>query len=107
MIVCMYMLLCHSHNMLLFVASAPIKDDASVDTASTIYTEEIVTYYHPVHRTYHGLLIGKGGSTLKRMKLETGSRIDIMNGKDSVMIKGTQDKVDHAIKVIDDFLQQV
>ncbi|SAM01747.1 hypothetical protein [Absidia glauca] len=86
--------------------SAPIKDDASVDTASTIYTEEIVTYYHPVHRTYHGLLIGKGGSTLKRMKLETGSRIDIMNGKDSVMIKGTQDKVDHAIKVIDDFLRQ-
>ncbi|KAI8344182.1 AKAP7 2'5' RNA ligase-like domain-containing protein [Chlamydoabsidia padenii] len=82
------------------------KDTGSVDTASTIYTEEIITYYHPVHHTYHGLLIGKGGSTLKRMKLETGSRIDIMNGKDLVMIKGTQDKVDHAIKVIDDFLQQ-
>ncbi|CAO3591398.1 unnamed protein product [Absidia cylindrospora] len=29
-----------------------------------------------------------------------------MNGKDLVMIKGTQDKVDHAVKVIDTFLQQ-
>ncbi|KAI8086115.1 AKAP7 2'5' RNA ligase-like domain-containing protein [Halteromyces radiatus] len=84
----------------------PSYDTDSIDTTTTIYTEEIVTHYHSVHRTYHGLLIGKGGSTLKRLKLETGTRIDIMNGKDSVMVKGTQDKVDQAIKVIDAFIQQ-
>ncbi|KAI8062732.1 AKAP7 2'5' RNA ligase-like domain-containing protein [Gongronella butleri] len=55
---------------------------------------------------YHGILIGKSGSTLKRLKLETGTRIDVMNGKDEVMIKGTQDKVDRAIQVIDAHLQQ-
>ncbi|ORX58314.1 hypothetical protein DM01DRAFT_1223172 [Hesseltinella vesiculosa] len=80
----------------------PSTDDAN----DTIYTDEIVTHYHPVQRTYHGFLIGKGGSTLKRMKLETGTRIDITDGEDLVMIKGTQDKVDNAIQVIDAFLQQ-
>ncbi|KAF7732357.1 activating signal cointegrator 1 complex subunit [Apophysomyces ossiformis] len=73
------------------------------DETDTIYTEEIVTYYHPVNRTFHGILIalGRGGSTLKQLKIETGARIDICNGKDSVMIKGTQDKVDKAKEAID------
>ncbi|KAI9312690.1 AKAP7 2'5' RNA ligase-like domain-containing protein [Dichotomocladium elegans] len=68
----------------------------------TIYTEEFITVYHPVHSKFHGTLIGRGGSTLKRLSRETGTRIDISKGRDTVMIKGTKEKVDRAIETIED-----
>ncbi|KAI9308882.1 AKAP7 2'5' RNA ligase-like domain-containing protein [Cunninghamella echinulata] len=83
-----------------------ILDTASVDTSTTIYTDEIITYYHPVQNIYHGLLIGKKGSTLKKLKLATGARIDVNSGKNSLMIKGVQPAIDHAIQLIDELLQQ-
>ncbi|KAG0188959.1 activating signal cointegrator 1 complex subunit [Apophysomyces sp. BC1034] len=81
-------------------------DNENKDEMDTIYTEEIVTYHHPVNRSFHGIIIGRGGSTLKQLKIETGARIDVSNGKDTVMIKGTQDKVDKAKETIDRLIKQ-
>ncbi|CDH49589.1 activating signal cointegrator 1 complex subunit1-like [Lichtheimia corymbifera JMRC:FSU:9682] len=70
----------------------------------TIYTEEIITYHHPVHPKFHGKLIGRGGSTLKSLRVKTGTRIDINKTRDTVMIKGTKDKVQNAANAIDEML---
>ncbi|CAO3616961.1 unnamed protein product [Cunninghamella blakesleeana] len=83
-----------------------ISDDTSINTTTTIYTDEIITYYHPVQNIHHGLLIGKKGSTLKRLKLTTGTRIDVNNGKNNVMIRGLQPQIDQAIQLIDDLITQ-
>ncbi|KAI7871145.1 AKAP7 2'5' RNA ligase-like domain-containing protein [Spinellus fusiger] len=73
---------------------------------STLYTEAIIIHRHPVNRNYHGMIVGKKGSTIKRLKIETGARIDITKGKDTIMIKGTQDNVDKAIQAIDAMVEE-
>ncbi|KAI9490925.1 AKAP7 2'5' RNA ligase-like domain-containing protein [Zychaea mexicana] len=76
------------------------------EEGGTIYTEEILTIHHPVHPKFHGILIGKGGSTLKKLRIETGTRIDITKGKDYALIKGTQEKIDKATQAIEQVIQQ-
>ncbi|KAJ2961920.1 hypothetical protein NQZ79_g2933 [Umbelopsis isabellina] len=56
---------------------------------------------HPVSRSMHGYIIGKAGSTLKRIKHETGTRIDVQKGEDFVKIKGTDENIERAKVAID------
>ncbi|CAM0141264.1 unnamed protein product [Umbelopsis sp. WA50703] len=56
---------------------------------------------HPVSRSMHGYIIGKAGSTLKRLKHETGTRIDVQKGEDFVKIKGTDENIERAKVAID------
>lgn len=50
---------------------------------------------------------GRGGSTLKSLRVKTGTRIDINKTRDTVMIKGTKDKVQNAADAIDEMLYKV
>ncbi|GAB5585435.1 hypothetical protein Unana1_00335 [Umbelopsis nana] len=61
---------------------------------------------HPVSRSMHGYIIGKGGSTLKRLKHETGTRIDVPKGEDIVKIKGTDENIERAKLAIDALVQE-
>lgn len=54
----------------------------------------------------HIAYAGKKGSTLKRIRIETGTRIDINRERDTIMIKGTIDKIEKAKKVIDQMIQR-
>ncbi|KAG2222450.1 hypothetical protein INT45_013363 [Circinella minor] len=81
-------------------------EEKKVEGESTLYTEEFVTIHHPVHPKFRSLLLGKGGSTLKRLRIETGVRIDVTKGKDYALIKGPQDKLDNAKEAIDKIIQQ-
>jgi rRNA processing protein Krr1/Pno1 len=51
--------------------------------------------------------IGKGGSTLKRLKHETGTRIDVVKGEDFVKIKGTDENIEQARQAIDALVKEV
>jgi polyribonucleotide nucleotidyltransferase len=47
------------------------------------------------------MISGKAGSTLKRLKHETGTRIDVQKGEDFVKIKGTDENIERAKTAID------
>lgn len=53
------------------------------------------------------MIQGRGGSTLKSLRVKTGTRIDINKTRDTVMIKGTKDKVENAANAIDEMIYKV
>ncbi|KAI8881227.1 hypothetical protein K501DRAFT_253567 [Backusella circina FSU 941] len=83
-----------------------ISENSHSSDEENVISQDIVTDYYTVNKSYHGLLIGKGGSTLKRLKVETGTRIDVVKGSDQVMIKGNGEKIELAKKAIERTIQQ-
>ncbi|KAI8992539.1 AKAP7 2'5' RNA ligase-like domain-containing protein [Pilobolus umbonatus] len=75
-------------------------------STSTEELSDIVTEIYPLSSNYHGILLGKGGSNLKRLKIETGTRIDIQKGVDQITIKGHPDKIEGAKLAIDRAIQE-
>ncbi|OAD76570.1 hypothetical protein PHYBLDRAFT_157944 [Phycomyces blakesleeanus NRRL 1555(-)] len=75
--------------------------DENAGNSETISTDNIISHQYLVNRSFFGKIIGRGGSTIKQLRNDTGAQIDVIPGRDSITIKGTQDKVDKAIEAID------
>ncbi|KAG2177863.1 hypothetical protein INT43_003110 [Umbelopsis isabellina] len=82
-------------------SSAPRQEIRHPESQAEEDTELHHWVEHPVSRSMHGYIIGKAGSTLKRIKHETGTRIDVQKGEDFVKIKGTDENIERAKVAID------
>ncbi|RIA99241.1 AKAP7 2'5' RNA ligase-like domain-containing protein [Glomus cerebriforme] len=74
-----------------------IKDDKDVH-------EGYITHTLNVPQRLHGLIIGKGGYTVKQIRAETKTKITTRSDENLVIISGTKDGVEMAKKRIEDII---
>ncbi|GES86023.1 far upstream element-binding protein 3 isoform X1 [Rhizophagus clarus] len=80
------------------------KDDVESINESIKDNEEI-TFKFNVPRRSLGLIIGRGGSTVRKIKDETNTKITALSDESLVIISGSKDGVEMAKKQIEDIIE--
>ena len=54
---------------------------------------------------YEGLVIGPGGMTIRKLQQDIGTSIEVVRGEGKLQIKGSEEKIAYAKKMLDEFFE--